>query len=429
MQRVGRERCPLKAETRRRARLAPLRLSLLLLVVFVGYGMARAEVGGPPSPTIVGGKDFRLASSWGARETLAFRVIEPVPITLRATWTGSARLALILNGPGQVNCYARQDGSSPLTLTYRVRREDLRGGDQWVATIANFSRQGPIEGRLQVTYPARLSYSCTFLNDYPRNRDIGWSDDCQGLANSDTHWYIAQMTKLWKFPVSYDLNASTAGAVTANLAAALARAGYNHFGDPDFRSGYLFVPLEGRQPCKIVVFDGNLRMLASADLTEQTHAPWCAINPADGLLYTSGFDGVDALLGYRWELSAGSLRLSFERRLPLVDAGGRSLRINRVQGGAFSGLSGLCYLVADTGSGGGLYAFEAGTGKLVARTSIGYSPGFPNYQELEGLTVWDLEGAGAPGMRGQVHVVLIENDVASVDDVWIKHFQVPLEMR
>jgi len=397
-----------------------------------------AEVSGPPPPTVILDKGFRLSKSWGDRETLEFRLTAPARLTLEATWTGPApRLALILNGPGQTAAYARRDGGSPLRLEYQVTAEDLRRGDTWLASIVNFSQQGPIEGLLRVLYPAGVQFTCTFLGDYPRDREPGWSEDCQGLANDDDNWFITQMERIWKFPVSHDLNRSVsgpdpaAGISLATIPRALRSQGYNHFGDPDVHEGRLFVPLEPTQPCKIVVFSAQtLAYLGAADLdqSQQNSAPWCAINPAEGLLYSSNFDNVDSLCVYRPEFTEGRPSLRFLRRFPLLSESGAPLRLNRVQGGAFSRSSGLLYLICDTaGSGGGMFVFDVRTGRKVARVPISYSPGFPNYQELEGVTVWNLESARAPNVRGQVHVVLIENDILSADDLWVKHFRVSCE--
>lgn len=99
--------------------------------------------------------------------------------------------------------------------------------------------------------------------------------------------------------------------------------------------------------------------------------------------------------------------------------------IKGAQGGAFSQHSGLFYLVSHS-SDGGLLIWDWHSGRFM-RTPINYSPGFPNYQELEGVTVWNLDSGRAPGIRGQVHVVMIENNVASADDVWVKHFDVDRE--
>ena len=90
--------------------------------------------------------------------------------------------------------------------------------------------------------------------------------------------------------------------------------------------------------------------------------------------------------------------------------------IKGAQGGAFSQHSGLFYLVSDS-SDGGLLIWDWQTNHIM-RTPINYSPGVPNEQELEGVTVWNLDSGRAPGIRGQVHVLMIENDKVSADDVW-----------
>lgn len=72
----------------------------------------------------------------------------------RATWSGADRLALILNGPGQTGYYAREDGSSPLSLTFTVTDELLERGAEWTLSVVNFGSGGPpAEGTLAVTLP------------------------------------------------------------------------------------------------------------------------------------------------------------------------------------------------------------------------------------------------------------------------------------
>jgi hypothetical protein len=49
-------------------------------------------------------------------------------------------------------------------------------------------------------------------------------------------------------------------------------------------------------------------------------------------------------------------------------------------------------------------------------------------EEPEGLTFWDLDADGrAPGLRGQLHVVLLDNDLVTADDVYVKHYRLSLE--
>src|SRR4030095_2699791 len=51
-----------------------------------------------------------------------------------------------------------------------------------------------------------------------------------------------------------------------------------------------------------------------------------------------------------------------------------------------------------------------------------------NLEEPEGLTFWDLDADGrAPGLRGQLHVVLLDNDITNDDDAYVKHYRLSLE--
>jgi len=381
-------------------------------------------------------KGFRLSNAPGSREALQFEVAVPGKVRLAAGWTGPAgTLALILNGPGRETYYARKDGGSLLKLEYEVKREDLRGGATWTATIANFSGRGPVEGTLRAVYAAGPAFTYDFLGDYPRDREPGWSEECQGIANDDDSWYISQRFTLWKFPRRFDLNTGVSGADpargirTAEIPRFLRDRAYDHFGDPDYYQGRLFVPLEGSaghsRPCQLLVFDARtLRYLSAADMGPQpTNAPWCAISPWDGLLYSSPFDGVAELTGYQMSFRGDALTLTPVRGLRLFDEFGEPTHVDRVQGGAFSPGSGLIYLVSDTGSDGGIFVFDARTGIKVGRIWIGYKTGWG--QELEGVAV--CPSGGAPGIGGQVHTVMISNDTGT-DDMWIKHHRVPYEL-
>jgi len=75
-------------------------------------------------------------------------------IEARAEWTGTAAtLALILNGPGRVNYYARKDGKSPLSLTFDVAADLLALGSGWKLSVSNFGRETQAQGTVRVTYP------------------------------------------------------------------------------------------------------------------------------------------------------------------------------------------------------------------------------------------------------------------------------------
>src|SRR6185503_2510917 len=105
-----------------------------------------------------------------------------------------------------------------------------------------------------------------------------------------------------------------------------------------------------------------------------------------------------------------------------------------MQGGEFAPGDNLLYLVSgffDDEDGleemEGIHVFETVTYQRVAHSTRGYGhfdyyydPGLPTYEEPEGLTIWDLDGAGAPGITGQLHVFVSDND-ADGGDVDFKH--------
>jgi hypothetical protein len=95
----------------------------------------------------------------------------------------------------------------------------------------------------------------------------------------------------------------------------------------------------------------------------------------------------------------------------------------------FSKTSGLLYLVSDSGAAGGIFIFDPTTGKRLQRIKVAYDPTFfgETKEELEGITIWDLDRAQAPNIKGQVHLMMIDNVGRGADDLYFKHFHVPGE--
>ncbi len=73
---------------------------------------------------------------------------------IRLRVTSRENLALILNGPGKVNAYARVDRTSP-SLTYHVTAEDLAHGDEWFASVSYF---GPVTADSRIEYELEMSH-------------------------------------------------------------------------------------------------------------------------------------------------------------------------------------------------------------------------------------------------------------------------------
>ncbi len=96
---------------------------------------------------------FAISPNWGSVVAVA-KLAGPGTISGSATWTGApANMALIVNGPGQVGYYARQDGPSELTVEYNVTGADFATGNQWRLSLVAFEPPSITEGTLNVWYP------------------------------------------------------------------------------------------------------------------------------------------------------------------------------------------------------------------------------------------------------------------------------------
>lgn len=71
---------------------------------------------------------------------------------------------------------------------------------------------------------------------------------------------------------------------------------------------------------------------------------------------------------------------------------------------------------------------HAETGHVMSRSSLKkmpfkfeYHPGYRIGEEPEGITWWDLDSRRAPSIRGQLHVIMLDTDPGSADDMYLKH--------
>jgi len=284
-----------------------------------------------------------------------------------------------------------------------------------------------------------------YLGNYPKDREPGWSDECQGITHDKSFWYVTQKNRLWKFPVSFDLNKQVPASIKrVGIPSFLKNKKYDHFGDLAYYNGYLFIPLEHEHyklPPKIVVFKAHdLSFVSEANLDASrggSHAMSCAINPKNGLLYVAQFRHGHAssirVLIYRQRITNGRLKLQYIRKMAFFREDGQTpLYPRSIQGLSFSRTSGLLYLVSDIGTKGGIFVFDPTNGRKLKRIKVDYDPEICFFrcwrrEELEGLTIWDLDNGRAPNIKGQVHLIMIDNVGTGDDDLYFKHFLVPGE--
>lgn len=247
------------------------------------------------------------------------------------------------------------------------------------------------------------------------NKD--WTEECQGVAHDDQHWYISSnksgKQRVYRFSLAQQELAHVK----------LAGNGSGHLGDLDYHDGRIYCAME--QPVQIVVietppFTGfwSAKLLgAQGGPPPQNDCPWCAIHPWNGLLYSSGFGGsapgTDVLHAYRLNLATREFRHVPESDIHLASP------VRRVQGAAFSD-NGHVVIASDHTN--DIRCFSTLNGAYRGRAKIQKDGG--SGEEVEGITIW--ESVTYDGQATQVHVMLLDNDWPDSDDIYFKHYQVPV---
>jgi hypothetical protein len=395
-------------------------------------------------------------------------------------WAGPCSLP----GPNQVIVYHNNDrsgscqvlefGDYPTAASFKLQNDSISAIDVGANTRAVLYREPHFRGRqahfeggfyydpigrinnntssIEV-FPMQGGPAVThFLRDHPKNSESFWAEDAQGLANDGNNWFAVQERSIFKVPLSYNLsNSSSKGLLKTGIPRPLANVGYNHLGDPDYRSGFLFATIEDttepRLNPRIGVWSGeDLRFLSSFEISDifDTHdgkrdasLPWLAIHPRERTLWVS-HSKADHVTKYDidWERLTGTanaqLVLTNPRRIRLLDRDGTTITLNSMQGGVFNPSGTLLY-TSNNSSDGYVHVFyiddRTNTATLQARSEDGYFPF--NFEintsvgeEAEGLDWLDVQGLNIPGISdGQLHLVMIDNDVFDDDEVYVKHFQ------
>jgi hypothetical protein len=237
-----------------------------------------------------------------------------------------------------------------------------------------------------------------------------WTEECQGIATDGKYWYISSNNKerraLYKFTMGMELVKSTDVAKHGVVSA--------HIGGLDYFDGKLYVALE--QPKQLLVIDtefknASLHQFSGNDPLGGTFA-WCTIHPITGDLCTTKFDGASALFSYR---KAADGSYVFAGSVPLAKT------VTRVQGGDITP-TGKLVLVSDTKPRGGIHVFNVFTGEYHGAVTFPVENGSPLPDELEGLAISPPGTAVVKGVPVNVHLILLDNDYPSKDDVRFKHF-------
>jgi hypothetical protein len=307
-----------------------------------------------------------------------------------------------------------------------------------------------------------------FHGAHPDNEGTPYADEFQGLTHDKDNWFLCsnghddngnKVPQLWKVPVQYNLkdvtgSAQWPGVICRRISETpLAQLGYSHFGDISYYKsngvGYVIVPVEYENrsyalPNVIALFTadtlGYVGKISVPDFPADNDPAgrsfgWIAVDTS-GYLYASG-DGVPHIFEFflDWsEVPSGSMTLYPMDTIALFNENGVAIEMGRVQGGVFSESGRLLYLLSGSEDSehqwpwDGINVFDTRTWRRVIRSTNGsghfnykYDWGFSSYNEPEGLTIWDLDDGRAPGISGQLHVGMLNNELGT-DNVTLYHY-------
>jgi hypothetical protein len=292
--------------------------------------------------------------------------------------------------------------------------------------------------------------------DYP-NKGVtsSWIYSIQGVATDGLRWYFSAAHAfgsggIYSFLVTDDLDDDDRALHVFDYPGWWLDGGYDHIGGISYGTGSLWLPVDHHSDFShsiLARWDIVTRRLAMALTTGQDGLPWCAIDAQSGLLFSSEYRNAELYVYDPSELKETEWDLA---KLPTISAIGRfSLKdelgeplgkaLDGIQAGVFTPQGHLLLAVQASAEGitrspplhtkgksglelpnlKGIMAFDMFTGRRMWTHKVDFEDG----QELEGITVLDLDGRGAPGLLsgGQIHVNVAGSDG---DHLWFKHFKI-----
>jgi len=221
-------------------------------------------------------------------------------------------------------------------------------------------------------------------------------DTVQGFATDGTNWYVPITPGDDRFAVVYKFD----GKLETRLA------GFNitqytgvhhHAGDVDFHQGRLYVALE--EPAMILVLNEALDTVLEYKKLQgakpgtpppSDHNPWCAVNPWNGLLYSSEFDAASRCFAFDPQRDY--------QHVPERDIVFRGADVKGAQGGKFDGNGHLLMTSKEYRD---IRVFSAINGHYLGNCEVDEKP----WDELEGLCIWPRKKDD--GTPVQIHVASV----------------------
>ncbi|MBI2566044.1 MAG: hypothetical protein HYV63_03275 [Candidatus Schekmanbacteria bacterium] len=266
------------------------------------------------------------------------------------------------------------------------------------------------------------------LTTYPDERENDWSEEANGITHDSDAWYISNRWHVFKYPVETYLSSND------YTRKADVRDGMQHIGDISYHNGEVFAAVDNwgfegySQEARIYVYDRELNFVRYCRLANQRNVPWVTIHPQTGLMYAGEQHSSVVRVYDRSFANGAAIAPLYSIYLDYYFDGWQGTDISE-NGYLYVSTSQETYK-AGTYYDPGVYVFKlAGlTGYLVQYLDPdveddpdGYAPWYG--MEIEGITLWDLDDGSAPGVTGQIHWIILDND-GNRDDVDLKHSRV-----
>ena len=255
-----------------------------------------------------------------------------------------------------------------------------------------------------------------------------WTEECQGITSDGQSFYVVKNKNADN---DWDIRAVYKFSRKFKLLQRTIYPDIHHIGSPDYYNGKIYVPIDGTTSIWILdtnLFDKGIFELGKnkdGQLLQQASVPWCAINPWNGLLYSSKF-GEEPYYDENFtmvdndpvtEIHCYDPDKKFEYKETLKLSGEP---LHRVQGGYFS-KNGHLYLLSDFTE--DISAYSALDGSFLGSVNVPYdrSPWPGEAEEAE--SIW-MDHWMHGEISSYIHVMILDND-ANPDDVFLKHYVVP----
>ncbi|MEV0455827.1 hypothetical protein [Catellatospora methionotrophica] len=322
------------------------------------------------------------------------------------TVPGQGVLALARSADGRLGLYGK-DGSD------QVKIRQTAAGSAWWSAWSQFD--GSLRSVASDPSTWAGTHSVSFSNE-------DWTEEAQGVTTDGTNWYVGSNNddnrRVYKFGPDFPRGDDR----VLGVLALPANAG-SHLGPP------VWDPLRARivvavEPSNVWVIDpASMRtqflgpLGADGPRPQGSSIPWVAVNPVDGLLYSSAFGRDDQPIksvnrvqvydpanGYRWVRSIVLSR-------PLKE----------VQGGHISS-AGHLYLTSNASF--DISAYNLADGVYGGSRVVDADPA--SDEEIEGLTLGRYQWGG--GDFTDAAVLVLDNDLWNEDDVAIRFYRTGTSM-